>query len=59
MQDDKARLIAVVDKYKANLIAERVADSLIDYIRAPYSRTWLVDRILSLLCLDERTEGDR
>lgn len=30
---------------KEDLIAGRLADSLIDYIRAPYSRSWLVERI--------------
>jgi hypothetical protein len=38
-------LIETTPKDKPNLIADRLADSLIDYIRAPYSRSWLLERI--------------
>lgn len=45
--EDRANLIPEAADDKANLIA----DSLIDYIRAPYSRSWLAERIRAALAL--------
>jgi hypothetical protein len=47
----KSALIEMPSKDKEDLISERLADSLIDYIRAPYSRSWLLERINTALAV--------